>query len=152
MCTGLYLLERTKVFTISRHKINTSIGLDSTSIAALSGVPIGGSLTISPEASLEVGSVSEQRLVWAAQYRKLQAKYVKLDGGEETTLPRTLPLYPDVTSNGTLRDHSDELKAVQIEVGEEGKDEHEETEEDSLEKERYYEHLAMAIEEFEEYL
>jgi hypothetical protein len=116
MCTGLYLLEGTKVFTVSNKKLNTSVGLSAVTISALTGVPLGGSIKISPDTTLEMESVSEERLVWAAQYRKLDAKYIRLGDGEEATLPNILSLYPDITSDGTLRDETEELNEVQVEV------------------------------------
>ena len=108
------------MFNVSRNKISTSIKLDSGTFGALAGVPLGGSITINPETSLEMGSVSEDRLAWAAEYRRLAVKYSKLGDREEAALPGVILLYPDITSNRTLRDESDDSKVVHITIGEEG--------------------------------
>jgi hypothetical protein len=150
MCTGLYLLEGTRVFTVSKKSLDTSVSINSVTIAALTGIPIGGSIKISPETSLTVSSVSEEQLVWAAQYRKLDAKYIRLGDGETATLPNILTLYQDVTSDGTLRrDDKEEMNAVQIDVGGETDEEAQEKEGDSISEEGYYERLEKAIREFE---
>jgi len=99
---------------------------------------------------LAVSSASEEQLVWAAQYCKLDAKYIKRGDGETATLPNVLTLYQDVTSNGPLRKgNNEEMNAVQIDVSGETDDEAKEKEEDSLSDEVYYERLEKAIREFE---
>ena len=151
MCTGLYIFEGTKVFNVSHNKVSTSIGLDSGTVGALAGVPLGGSITINPETSLEVGSVSEDRLVWAAQYRKLAVKYSRLGNGEEAALPGVISLYPDITSDGTLRDESDDSNIVHITIGEEGSDGDQDGEQRAMD-DKYNARVAEAIQEFEEYM
>jgi hypothetical protein len=152
MCTGLYLLEGTKVFTVSHNKISTSVGIDSNIIGAVTGVPLGGSITISPETSLKLGAVSEDRLVWAAQYRKLEAKYIRLSATSDAALPSVLSLYPDITSHGTLRDESGEINAAQVVLGEDSNCGDEDGQDEMLDERGYYESLAKAIEDFEDYL
>lgn len=150
MCTGLYLLEDTRVLTVSKRSLDTSVSISSATTAALTGVPIGGSIKISPETSLTVSSASEEQLVWAAQYRKLDAKYIRLRDGETATLPNILTLYQDVTSDGPLRkDDDEEMNAVQIDVIGETDEEAQEKEGDSISEEVYYERLEKAIREFE---
>ena len=88
--------------------------------------------------------------MWAAQYCKLDAKYIRRGDGETATLPNVLTLYQDVTSNGPLRkDDNGEMNAVHIDVSGETEDEAQEKEEDSLSDEVYYERLEKAIREFE---
>jgi hypothetical protein len=152
MCTGLYLLEGTKLFTVSRKDRKVSVGVSPLSIGILAGIPVGGSIKVSPETSFEMGSMSEERLVWAAQYRKLDVKHIKLKDGEEATLPNVLPLYPDITSDGVLRGEAEELNAVQIEINAETDGQSQENQEDPVSEKEYYDRLARAITEFEEEL
>jgi hypothetical protein len=153
MCTGLYLMESTKVFIVSKRSLDTSVGISSVTISALTGIPIGGSIKISPEMSLAVSSVSEEQLVWAAQYRKLDANYIRLGEGEKATFPNVLTLYQDVTSRGPLRKGDvEEMNAVQIAVSGETDDEAQQNEVDSVSEEVYYERLEKAIREFKEEL
>jgi hypothetical protein len=150
MCTGLYLLEGTRVFTVPKRTLDTSVSIGSATTATLTGVPIGGSIKISPDTSLAVSSTSEERLVWAAQYRKLDAKYIRLGDGETAALPNILTLYQNVTNDGPLRrDDKEEMNAVQIDVSGETEEEAQEKEEDSISEEVYYERLEKAIREFE---
>ena len=152
MCTGLYLLEGTRMFTVSSKGLNTSVGLSAATIGTLAGVPLGGSIQISPDTSLEMGSVAEERLVWAAQYRKMEAKYIRLGDGEKATLPSILSLYQDVTSDGILRDESDQPNAVQIAIKAERDDGGQDHQGDPISEKPYYNRLAKAIMELEEYL
>jgi hypothetical protein len=152
MCSGLYLLEDTRVFTVSRKNMKTSVGVSPLNIGTLAGIPIGGSIKVSPETSFEMGAHSEDRLVWAAQYRKLDVKFIKLKDGEEATLPNILPLYPDITSDGTLRGEPGEVNAVQIEVNSEADDQSQKNQRDPISEKEYYERLSKAIADFEEEL
>jgi hypothetical protein len=86
--------------------------------------------------------------VWAAQYRKSDAKYNRLGDGETATLPNILTLYQDVISNGPLRgDDDEEMNAVQIDVSGETDEEAREKEGNSILDEVYYDRLD--IREFE---
>jgi len=151
MCTGLYILKDTRIFTVSSRDVRASVGVSAATITALVGVPIGGSVKISPHASLEMGSASDEELVWAAQYRRLQVKYIRLGDGEEAKLPGSIALYPDVISDGTLRGESEEANAVQITVATETDDGGPEAEGPASEG-LYYERLEKAITAFEEEL
>jgi hypothetical protein len=98
-----------------------------------------------------MGSASDEQLVWAAQYRRLQVKYIRLGDGEEAKLPGSIALYPDVISDGTLRGESEEANAVQITVATETDDGGPEAEGPASEG-LYYERLEKAITAFEEEL
>jgi hypothetical protein len=116
--------------------------------SALAGILIGCSIKISPEVSLTVLSASEEQLVWAAQYRKSDAKYIRLGDGKTATLPNILTLYQDVISDGPLRkDDDEEMNAVQIDVSGKTDEEAQEKEGDLLSDEVYYDRLD--IREFE---
>jgi hypothetical protein len=152
MCTGLYLLEGTRMFTVSSKNLNTSVGVSAATIGALAGVPIGGSVKINPDTSLKMEAIYQERLVWAAQYRKIDAKYIRLRDGEMPTLPNVLSLYQDVSSEGILRDESDETNAVEIVVGGEGDDVGQDNQGDQVSEKVYYERLTEAISDLEKWL
>lgn len=152
MCTGLYLLEDTRMFTVSSKKLNTSVGVSAVTISALAGVPLGGSIKISPDMSLKMEAVYQERLVWAAQYRKIDAKYIRLRDGEVPMLPNILSLYQDVTSEGSLRDEFNEPNAVELVVSAENDDNSQDIQEDQVSEKVYYERLAEAVIELEEWL
>jgi hypothetical protein len=157
MCTGLYLLEGVKLFSVSSRALRTSFRVSPDTPAAIAGIPLGGSLEIGPDASLELKLVSNERLVWAAQYRKIKAKYTRLAEGGDATLPHMLPLYPDVVgdvaSEGVLRNASDDANAVQITLAAEP-DDPDHGSHDGIDREEalYHERLEKAITGFEEYL
>lgn len=152
MCTGLYLLEGTRKFAVSSGNLSTSVGVSAATIGALAGVPLGGSINISQDTSLKMESEYDGRLVWAAQYRKIDAKYIRLRDGEEPTLPNILSLYQDVSSEGTLRAESDEPNAAQIVVSTERDDAGQDNQGDQVSEEVYYERLIEAITDLEKWL
>ena len=157
MCTGLYQFEGTRVFTTRKKTFNASVGVDPVTIGALAGAPVGGSIQISPDTSLETGSASEERLVWAAQWRKVKARYMRSEDVEEATLSNVLSLYVDVTSSGILRDDDgddeddQEPYAVQIELDADGDGGSQDTQGDEVVDKTYDEKLAEAITEFEDF-
>jgi hypothetical protein len=152
MCTGLYLLEGTRMFTVSSKNLNASVGVSAATIGALAGVSLGGSIKINPDTFLKMESVSQERQVWAAQYRKIEAKYIRLGDGEVATLPNILSLYQDVTSKGSLRNESSQPNAVQIEVGSESDDGAQDSQGDQISEKHYYDRLAKAITNLEKWL
>jgi hypothetical protein len=97
-------------------------------------------------------SVSQERQVWAAQYRKIQAKYIRLGDGEVATLPNILPLYQDVASKGSLRNESSQPNAVQIKVSSESDDGAQDTQGGQISEKHYYDRLAKATANLEKWL
>jgi len=152
MCTGLYLLEDTRMFTVSSSSFKTSVGVSAVTTSALAGVPIGGSINISPDMSLKMESGSQERLVWAAQYRRIDARYIRLRDGEIVTLPNILSLYQDVASKGTLRGESGDPNAVKIGISAETDDGNQDSQGDQISDDVYYDRLSEAIMDLEEWL
>jgi hypothetical protein len=153
MVTGLYLLEDVKVVRATNKNPSASVGIDALTVGALSGVPIGGSISVKPNHELmKVEFATKQRLVWAAQFQRLDVKYLKLEAGQkELTLPCTLQLNPEILSVGSvLRSAPREslYASLQLLDGEESLENVEEPEEDS----EYSHALKEAIEGLEELL
>lgn len=140
------------MFTVSSKNLNASVGVSAATIGALAGVPLGGSLKINPDTSLKMESLSPKRLVWAAQYRRIDAKYLRLRDGEMAKLPNTLSLYQDVASEGSLRGESDKPNAVQIVVSAERGDGGLDNQGDQLSEKVYYDRLGEAIADLEDWL
>jgi hypothetical protein len=140
------------MFTVSSKNLNTSVGVSAATISALAGLPLGGSIKITPDTSLKMESVSPNRLVWAAQYRKIDAKYIKLRDGEIPKLPNILSLYQDVASERSLRDESSQPNAVQIVLSAESADGSQDNQGDQISEKLYYDKLAKAIVDLEEWL
>jgi hypothetical protein len=140
------------MFTVSSKTFNTSVGVSAATIGALAGVSLGGSIKINTDTFLKMESVSQERQVWAAQYRKIQAKYIRLEDGEVATLPNILPLYQDVASKGRLRDQSSQPNVVQIEVSSESDHGAQDSQGDQISEKHYYDRLAKAIANLEKWL
>jgi hypothetical protein len=140
------------MFTLSSKNLNTSVGVSAATIGALAGAPLGGSIKINPDTSLKMESVYQERLVWAAQYRKIDAKYIRLRDGEMPTLPNILSLYQDISNEGTLRGESDEPNAVQIVVSTETDDAGQDNQGDQVSEKVYYGRIAEAIFDLEKWL
>jgi hypothetical protein len=153
MCTGLYLFEGTQIYTVSGKSLDVAMGISPATIGALSGVQVGGSVQVNPESSWTLSSTSEERLVWAAQYRKLDLKYIRVGRDETAALPKVLTLYPDMASEGALRRvKKDDMNAVRIDIneGREKDDEAQIEREDTVLEETYYKRLEETIRKFEE--
>jgi len=131
---------------------NASIGIDALTVGALSGVPIGGSISIKPNELLHVEFATKQRLVWAAQFQRLDVKYLKLEAGkQEPTLPCTLRLYPDIFGVGSVvRGAPSELPYASLQLLDE--EESLENVDDTEEVSEYSHALKEAIEDLEEFL
>jgi hypothetical protein len=101
MLTGLYILEDVKISHAGTKRTQSSLGIDATTMAAATSVPLGASVKIHPEDSIKVELTTKDRLIWAAQYHMLEARYIRVKSGEKNPEPpSTFPLYPDVLSTG----------------------------------------------------
>lgn len=153
LLTGLYLLEKTRTIVSKGQTADISAGVSSALVGALSGVPIGGSVSLGVGSSWEMAMEIADPHVWAAQFRLLDARFIKMGKGgvDSVKLPMTMGLYRDVTSlNGRRADIGVE-QVGQVELGLEG-DEGEEAsvkEQDSEELEEYERALEKAMKAFE---
>ncbi|PYH76529.1 hypothetical protein BO82DRAFT_359059 [Aspergillus uvarum CBS 121591] len=105
LLTGLYLLEGTRTFVSRSQSNQVSVGISSAVIGTLSSVPVGGSVKLGQGASWEIAMEVEDEHVWAAQFRLLDAKFIKLgsNGVDGVTLPMSMGLYRDIMSVNTVR-------------------------------------------------
>lgn len=105
LITGIYLLEGTRTMVTRDHSANGSVGISPTIIGAISGVPIGGSVGLGQKNSWELSMEVAEKHVWAAQFRLLDAKFVKMGKGgvEDAKLPISMGLYRDLLSVNTVR-------------------------------------------------
>jgi hypothetical protein len=156
LLTGLYLLEKTRTIVSKGQSADISAGVSSALVGALSGVPIGGSVSLGLGSSWEMAMEIADPHVWAAQFRLLDARFIKMGKGgvDGVKLPMTMGLYRDVTSlNGRRAARGDsEVESVeQVELGLEG-DEGEEAyveDQDSEELEEYERALEKVMKSFE---
>ncbi|KAF1829529.1 hypothetical protein BDW02DRAFT_573877 [Decorospora gaudefroyi] len=122
LLTGLYEFENASMSTLHSTVPSASLGLDAGITAALSGVPVGASFEIGNTTSAKRELQSEGTRVWAAQWQKLDAKYVKRRANAVATPVVQIQLSPDTSySEGVLLgdhdDESDEEEAVEFVLG-----------------------------------
>jgi hypothetical protein len=152
LLTGLYLLENTRTIVSRGQSAGISAGVSSAIIGALAGVPVGGSVSLGVGSSWEMAMEIADPHVWAAQYRLLDARFLKMGKGgvDGVKLPMTMGLYRDVMSVNTARGPGDNT----VEVGLED-EEREDTkassadDQESEELEEYEKRLEQAIKIFE---
>jgi hypothetical protein len=152
LLTGLYLLEKTRTIVSTGHSADISAGVSSAIVGLLSGVPVGGSVSLGVGSSWEMAMEVADPHVWAAQFRLLDARFIKMgkDGVDGVKLPMTMGLYRDVMSVRTARgvqDNSVEL-GLEKEEGENAKEASPEDQEGE-ELEEYEKRLEQAIKIFE---
>ncbi|PYI28214.1 hypothetical protein BP00DRAFT_403451 [Aspergillus indologenus CBS 114.80] len=130
LLTGLYLLEGTRTIVSRSQSNQVSVGISSAVIGALSSVPVGGSVKLGQGVSWEIAMEVEDEHVWAAQFRLLDAKYIKLgsNGVDGITLPMSIGLYRDIMSVNTVRGGGRDGVELQL-LGED--DEHDEYEQEN---------------------
>ncbi|PKX96366.1 uncharacterized protein P174DRAFT_501162 [Aspergillus novofumigatus IBT 16806] len=153
MLTGLYLLEDTRTMVSRQNSSKMSAGVSGWLVGALSSVPVGGSLSLGEGNSWEMTMELTEQHVWAAQYRLLDAHFIKAgrDGVDGVKLPLSMGLYRDVLSVSTVRgEGTDE---VELQLGNE-KQPHDESvqdveDQDSEELKGYEKRLEEAISVFE---
>lgn len=112
MLTGLYLLEDARTMVSRHNSRKVSANVSGSLVGALSSVPVGGSLSLGEGISWEMTMNLTEQHVWAAQYRLLDARFVKVGKGnaDSVKLPLSLGLYRDVLSVNTVRGaESDEV-------------------------------------------
>ncbi|KAF1829670.1 hypothetical protein BDW02DRAFT_509378 [Decorospora gaudefroyi] len=104
LLTGFYEFESAALSTLHSRDSAISFNLDGGLIAALSGVPVGGSIELGGPTSARVELQSEGPEIWAAQWQRVDAKYVKQpDDQSSPTLPAQIRLLPDSTySKGVM--------------------------------------------------
>lgn len=103
MLTGVYILNNAKTFVLRNRNPAGNVGVSSATVAALTGVPVGGSIRLSHDSTAQAQMEMTGENVWAARYHLLGAEYVKSDGNGQPSLPNTITLHIDITSEGTLR-------------------------------------------------
>ncbi|KAF7716711.1 Uncharacterized protein PECH_008636 [Penicillium ucsense] len=105
LLTGLYVLEQTRTLVSRSKSTDISAGISSALIGAASGVPIGGSVNLGTGSTWEMAMEVAEPHVWAAQFRLLDARFIKMAKGglSETKLPTTIGLYRDVLSMSMQR-------------------------------------------------
>ena len=114
--TGQYLLEDTQIIHVTSRKQEGSISTGALAIGGLTGVPVGGSISISPDVSLMVELRTPDKLVRAAQYQMLKTDYVRARSGEIPELPRVISIYPKKLSTGVVRGEADQPMFAQVAI------------------------------------
>ncbi|GIK00930.1 hypothetical protein Aspvir_004960 [Aspergillus viridinutans] len=153
MLTGLYLLEDARTM-VSRHSSSKiSAGVSGSLLGALSSVPVGGSLSLGEGSSWQMTTELTEQHVWAAQYRLLDARFVKVGkrGAENVKLPLSMGLYRDVLSVNTVRGEGTDEVELELKAEKETDDEsgQDVEDQDSEELKGYEKRLEEAISVFE---
>ncbi|PYH49982.1 uncharacterized protein BP01DRAFT_310204 [Aspergillus saccharolyticus JOP 1030-1] len=157
LLTGLYILEGTRTLVSQSQSNQVSVGISSTVIGALSSVPVGGSVKLGQGTSWEVTMEVEDQHVWAAQFRLLDARFIKLDskGLEDVTLPTSMGLYRDIMSVSRVRGGGRDVVDLQLLSGRDDEDNEDEQEsnmgddQDSHEMQEFEKRLEDTIRMFE---
>ena len=117
MLTGFYLLENAAILSISKRDTHTGVGVGSNTVLDIMTVPVGGSIGLGNSNYLESKMTFIGCHVWAAQYRLLDIKYIKLDPEQDKVeLPRHILLYPNIASRGVLRGTPGGTESDQAEI------------------------------------
>jgi hypothetical protein len=106
--------------------------LSAVTLAAVLGIPVGGSMTVGPKTQLKSNMFMDGELVWAAQWRRLDVKYMEkpdleknsnnngggggVGGVTRGTLPTAIRLLPDIVSKSSLRGDDIGFALVSIEA------------------------------------
>ncbi|GFF62311.1 hypothetical protein IFM60648_00589 [Aspergillus lentulus] len=153
MLTGLYLLEETRTMVSRHNSSKISAGVSGSIVGALSSVPVGGFLSLGEGNSWEMTMELTEQHVWAAQYRLLDAHFVKVGkgGAESVKLPLSMGLYRDVLSVNTVRGEEADEVELQLENEKQAHDESAQNveDQDSEELKAYEKRLEEAISVFE---
>jgi hypothetical protein len=149
LMTGMYVLEGTRTMISKDKSSKISAGISSALVGILSGVPVGGSVNLGEGSSWEMAMEVAEPHVWAAQFRLLDARFLKMGAGhvDGSRLP-VMGLYRDVMSVNTAR--GEEGRSIEVWLQGEGEGEGEdEDDQDSPEMEQYEKRLEQAIGVFE---
>jgi hypothetical protein len=148
LLTGLYLLEGTRAVVSNGQSANISAGVSSAIIGALSGVPVGGSVSLGAGSTWEMAMEVADPHVWAAQYRLVDARFIKIgkDGIDGVKLPASMGLYRDILSVNTARGAGEREVELGLEIEQ---DESMIDDQDGQEEEGYEKRLEQAIQMFE---
>ncbi|RAL12124.1 uncharacterized protein BO97DRAFT_478211 [Aspergillus homomorphus CBS 101889] len=152
LLTGLYLLEGTRAIVSRGQSNQASVGISSAVIGALSGVPVGGSVKLGQGTSWEMTMEVEDQHVWAAQFRLLDACFIKMDskGVDGIALPVSMGLYRDIMSVNTVRGGGkDGVKLGLLDENDDDDETHLSDDQDSQEKEEFEKRLEDTIRMFE---
>ena len=107
MLTALYELEDATCFFTKEQSISPSVGIGA-EIMALLGAPVGGSISTQHGTSLSTRSTLPGTSVWAAQYKLLDLRYVRVAKGQPLP-PLTLPVeVRNTLSEGQMLGSDDE--------------------------------------------
>lgn len=155
LLTGLYLLEGTRTIVSRGRSTDISAGILSSLVGALPGVSINGSMSLGTGSSWEVAMEVADPHVWLAQFRLLDARFIKMGKGglDEVKLPTSLGLYRDVLSQNTVRGGERESDYVELGLENRGLDQEVEKSlaesQDDQEAEGYEKQVEEAIRVFE---
>lgn len=111
--TGIYVLEGARTIIRKASSSAVEVGVSSAIVGALSGVPVGGSVSLGQGDTWELQMGMEEEHVWAAQYRMIDAKYIAVSSSFRSTingpdndillLSTTMSLYKDILSSRNRR-------------------------------------------------
>lgn len=111
----MYVFEDARSCQIRSWNPHVSLHASSELIGALSGCPIGGSINFSRSKSIQVMNTFPGRMVWAAQYQRVDARYMKASADAAVPDPfATIRLWPDTFSKGQLRGSESEYAVVNV--------------------------------------
>jgi hypothetical protein len=116
--TGLFELSGVTAATVMKKNPSAGFGISSALVAALSGVPIGGSIEIGQNFTVICDNKYPGKGVWAAQYQLINSRPVLRVESDEDPPMNYVELYPDYTyaKGRVLGDEDGEDDAFELEV------------------------------------
>ncbi|OJJ48341.1 hypothetical protein ASPZODRAFT_14482 [Penicilliopsis zonata CBS 506.65] len=153
MLTGVYLLEGARAVIKTENGSKVSADISSSLIGSLSGIPIGGSISLSGEGAWQLAVELDERHVWAAQFRLVDTKYYAVSDKSAMPIKTTcMGLYKDVLSTNMLR-RAQHQRREGVELGlepeEDGNPDEKLTDQDDEESQEFSKRLEAAIAVFE---
>lgn len=115
--TGLYELEDVKALVIDGHDSSVKLAISSATVAALSGVPVGGSVTLDPKTTITAEFEMKGKNIWAAQYQRLDVQYTRIEQWRENEPPGRIQLHHDTTTlRGGVRQDTQEPNSAEVQM------------------------------------
>jgi hypothetical protein len=98
-------MEEARTLAVVTSEPQVSLGVGSIPIAALTGLPVGGSIDLGKSTSIRIDMVQKGPCVWAAQYMRLKINYFW--PGEDESLSQPITLWNTFVKDGSAFNDDD---------------------------------------------
>jgi hypothetical protein len=148
-----------KALVVHGDDSSLKMGISSAAIAALSGVPVGGSVTLDPKTTIKAEFEMKGRNIWATQYQMVDVQYIRIEEWQGNMIPSRIQLHHDTTRlrEGVRADNKEpncvEAKMLDVDQGvDESMDEGSGSDEWDEKEEAYWKALKVAEERIQRHL